>query len=199
MQITREVMEGTKFVALAISEAFAGSDVAGLRCTAKKSDDGKWWIVNGTKKWITNGTFADYFTVGDHFEIPNRSGFGSNPFLSFFCFFLPDCLSHWKGKFCQSITLNIHDTHGGALQHGLTMIIVPRGPGVETKPIKTSYSSTAGTAFVTFDDVRVPIENTLGEVDKGLKVILSNFNHERWGMIVNCVQMMRNIVDETLR
>ena len=67
-RITREVMEGTKYVALAISEAFAGSDVAGLRCTAKKSDDGKWWIVNGTKKWITNGTFADYFTVSDLFE-----------------------------------------------------------------------------------------------------------------------------------
>ena len=97
-------MEGTKFVALAISEAFAGSDVAGLRCTAKKSDDGKWWIVNGTKKWITNGTFADYFTVGDHFEIPNRSGFGSNPFLSFFCFFLQTACRTGKAS-CVNLSL----------------------------------------------------------------------------------------------
>ena len=79
------------------------------------------------------------------------------------------------------------------------MILIPRGPGVETKPIKTSYSATAGTAYVTFDDVRVPVENTLGEVNKGFKVILSNFNVERWGMTINAVQMQRNIVDETLR
>ena len=46
-------------MSLAISEAFAGSDVAGLRTTAKKTEDGKYWIINGTKKWITNGTFSD--------------------------------------------------------------------------------------------------------------------------------------------
>jgi alkylation response protein AidB-like acyl-CoA dehydrogenase len=32
-----DVLAGKKFIALAISEAFAGSDVAGLRCTAKKT------------------------------------------------------------------------------------------------------------------------------------------------------------------
>jgi len=79
------------------------------------------------------------------------------------------------------------------------MILIPRGEGVATKPIKTAYSSTAGTAFVTFDQVRVPVEYTLGEVDKGLKVILSNFNHERWMMVCQNVQFQRNIVDETLR
>jgi len=79
------------------------------------------------------------------------------------------------------------------------MILIPRGEGVTTKPIKTAYSSTAGTAFVTFDQVRVPVEYTLGEVDKGLKVILSNFNHERWMMVCQNVQFQRNIVDETLR
>lgn len=79
------------------------------------------------------------------------------------------------------------------------MILIPRGEGVATKPIKTAYSSAAGTAFVTFDEVRVPVEYTLGEVDKGLKVILSNFNHERWMMVCQNVQLQRNIVDETLR
>ncbi len=79
------------------------------------------------------------------------------------------------------------------------MILIERGPGVETKQIKTSYSTTAGTAYITFDDVKVPVENTLGVVDQGLKVVLSNFNHERWGMTTNAVQMQRNIVDETLR
>ena len=40
-------------------EAFAGSDVAGIRTTAEKTKDGKHYIVNGTKKWITNGVWCD--------------------------------------------------------------------------------------------------------------------------------------------
>jgi alkylation response protein AidB-like acyl-CoA dehydrogenase len=55
------------------------------------------------------------------------------------------------------------------------VILVERGPGVETKPIKTSYSATAGTAYITFDDVRVPIGNTLGEEGGGIFVILRYF------------------------
>ena len=44
-----------KFICLAISEAHAGSDVLGMKTTAVKSEDGKFWIINGEKKWITNG------------------------------------------------------------------------------------------------------------------------------------------------
>lgn len=51
-------------ISLAISEAFAGSDVAGLRTVATKSEDGKTWTINGTKKWISGGMHSDYFTVG---------------------------------------------------------------------------------------------------------------------------------------
>lgn len=73
------------------------------------------------------------------------------------------------------------------------MILVPRVEGVDTKIIKTSYSSAAGTSYVTFDNVkcvcsgffrllltesRVPVENTLGKEGKGLFVVLSNFNRE---------------------
>lgn len=54
-RVCSDVLSGKKFMALAISEAFAGSDVQGLKTTAKKTKDGKHWIVNGTKKWITNG------------------------------------------------------------------------------------------------------------------------------------------------
>lgn len=92
-------------------------------------------IVNGTKKWITNGVFSDYFVVGVN-----------------------------TGK-------------------GLSVLLIERGEGVETKPIKTSYSPAAGTAYITFDNVKVPVENLLGKEDKGIHVILSNFNHERWTMV----------------
>jgi predicted heme/steroid binding protein len=48
-------LRGEKTICLAITEPYAGSDVANLRCEAKKSADGKHYIVNGEKKWITNG------------------------------------------------------------------------------------------------------------------------------------------------
>ena len=51
---------------------------------------------------------------------------------------------------------------------------------MSTRLIHTSYSSSAGTAFVEFDNVFVPLENQLGAGKDGLHVILGNFNHERY-------------------
>ena len=48
-RVTEEVLSGQKKMCLAITEAFAGSDVAGLKTTATKTPDGKFYIVNGTK------------------------------------------------------------------------------------------------------------------------------------------------------
>lgn len=79
------------------------------------------------------------------------------------------------------------------------MILVPRSDEVETKPIKTAYSATAGTAYVTFDNVRVPVANTLGKVGKGMQVVLSNFNHERWMIICTALSAQRRIVEECLK
>lgn len=50
-QVVPEVLSGKKYIALAISEAFAGSDVSGLQTTAVK--DGNEWIITGTKKYVT--------------------------------------------------------------------------------------------------------------------------------------------------
>jgi alkylation response protein AidB-like acyl-CoA dehydrogenase len=49
-KVIPDVFGGKKLICLAISEAFAGSDVAGLRTTAVKTADGQHWIINGTKK-----------------------------------------------------------------------------------------------------------------------------------------------------
>ena len=57
-QIVPEVFAAKKFICLAISEAQAGSDVLGMKTTAVKSEDGKFWIINGGKKWITNGQYV---------------------------------------------------------------------------------------------------------------------------------------------
>lgn len=48
---------------LGITEPEGGSDVANIRTSAVLSPDGKHYVVNGGKKWITNGLFADYMTT----------------------------------------------------------------------------------------------------------------------------------------
>ncbi len=52
---------GDKIGALCVSEPFGGSDVAGMRTTAVKSGDK--YIINGSKTFITNGIYADYYIV----------------------------------------------------------------------------------------------------------------------------------------
>ena len=142
-RVIPEVLSGKKFICLAISEAFAGSDVMGLKTTAKKTEDGKHWIINGTKKWITNGQYVE--TLHCYRGASERTE--SDSFADYF-------------------------TVGCKTDNGFTVILVERGEGVETSSIKTSYSPAAGTAYITFDDVKVPVGNTLGSEGGGMFVML---------------------------
>ena len=54
-------ISGDKIGALCITEPFGGSDVAGMRTTATKKGDK--YIINGSKTFITNGVYADYYVV----------------------------------------------------------------------------------------------------------------------------------------
>ena len=59
--------------AYGLTEPNSGSDALGAKTTARLSDDGKHYLLNGQKVWITNGGFADVFTVfakidGDKFS-----------------------------------------------------------------------------------------------------------------------------------
>lgn len=49
--------------AYGLTEPNSGSDALGAKTTAKLTDDGKYYILNGQKCWITNGGFADVYTV----------------------------------------------------------------------------------------------------------------------------------------
>lgn len=68
------ILAGDKRICLAITEPDAGSDVANLTCEAKLSEDGKYYIVNGEKKWITNGIWCDYFTTAVRTGGPGMNG-----------------------------------------------------------------------------------------------------------------------------
>ncbi|OZJ03889.1 hypothetical protein BZG36_03959 [Bifiguratus adelaidae] len=150
-KIIPEVLSGRKRICLAITEPFAGSDVARIKTTAKLSPDGKHYIVNGTKKWITNGVFCDYFSTA--VRTPK----------------------------------------------GITMLLIERSEGLETKPIKTSYSPAAGTSYITFENVKVPVENILGKEGQGFQVIMYNFNHERWAICCSVIRASRLIVEECFK
>jgi butyryl-CoA dehydrogenase len=56
-----QVASGEKMIAFCLSEKFAGSDAGGMRCQARL--DGDHYVINGEKKWTTNGGIASIYTV----------------------------------------------------------------------------------------------------------------------------------------
>ncbi len=73
-------LRGEKIAALGISEPGAGSDVAGLRTTARRVEGD--YVINGAKCWITNGTRADFITLAVRTGAEG-SGFGGISLLTF--------------------------------------------------------------------------------------------------------------------
>jgi alkylation response protein AidB-like acyl-CoA dehydrogenase len=58
-----EMVSGKKLAAFALTEAEAGSDASNVQTTAVPTPDGKAFVLNGSKRWITNGGIADVLTV----------------------------------------------------------------------------------------------------------------------------------------
>ncbi|PGH21521.1 hypothetical protein AJ80_03189 [Polytolypa hystricis UAMH7299] len=69
-----DFLTGKKRMCLAITEPDAGSDVANITTTAVKSADGKYYTINGSKKWITNGIWSEYTTMAVRTGGPGGSG-----------------------------------------------------------------------------------------------------------------------------
>jgi len=60
-RVAPPILTGKERICLAITEPTAGSDVANIKTKAEKQGD--FYIVNGEKKWITNGIWCEYFTT----------------------------------------------------------------------------------------------------------------------------------------
>src|SRR5438552_9115701 len=58
-----ELASGAMIGAYALTEPQSGSDALAARTTATPSEDGRHYLLNGQKMWITNGGFADLFTI----------------------------------------------------------------------------------------------------------------------------------------
>ena len=71
-------LSGKKIMSLAVTEPYAGSDVAGLLTTAVKERNAQtgeeYYVVNGLKKFITGGTRASYFTTAVRTSGPGMRG-----------------------------------------------------------------------------------------------------------------------------
>ncbi|HEY6563350.1 MAG TPA: acyl-CoA dehydrogenase family protein [Pirellulaceae bacterium] len=59
----RPMASGEKVAAFALTEPEAGSDASNVQTRAEPTPDGRGYVLNGTKRWITNGGIADVLTV----------------------------------------------------------------------------------------------------------------------------------------
>ena len=121
--------------AYALTEPGHGSDALSAETTARLSDDGKYYILNGQKQFISNAGFADLFL-----------------------------------------------TYGQVDETKFTSFIVERawqGVSVDEEEKKMGMHGSS-TRSVIFQDVKVPVENVLGEVGMGHVVALNTLNIGRY-------------------
>jgi alkylation response protein AidB-like acyl-CoA dehydrogenase len=117
--------------AYALTEPLAGSDALAVRTRADLTADGKHYVLNGQKMWITNGGAADLFTV--------FAKVGGEKFTAFL------------------VERSFPGVSSGAEEHKMGM----KG---------------SSTTAVYFDNVRVPVENVLGEVGRGHVIAFNILN-----------------------
>ena len=128
--------EQLRFTSFALTEPNAGSDVAGMSTTI--TDDGDSYIINGSKMWITNGSYAEQFTL-----------FGK--------------------------------TDAKARHKGITCVVVPGdAPGITRgQPEKKMGQNASDAIGLTFEDVRVPKSNLIGEEGQGYKIAMKTLDASR--------------------
>ena len=117
--------------AYALTEPGVGSDAMNLSTRAELSPDGKHYILNGTKQWISNAGFADVMVA--------FARIGNNRPTAFIV------EANWPGV----------------------------STGTEERKMGIKGSSTRQ---VYFEDVKVPVENVLGELHKGYKIAFNILN-----------------------
>ncbi len=75
--------------------------------------------------------------------------------------------------------------------HGISFLIVDRGEGVSSSALHKLGWHASDTATIAFEDVFVPAENLLGELNEGFKLIMANFQWERLVMALGSVAGMQ--------
>ena len=81
--------------------------------------------------------------------------------------------------------------------HGISFLIVERGEGVTASKLRKLGWAASDTATISFEDVFVPAENLLGELNEGFKLIMANFQWERLAMSLGAVGAMQLAYERT--
>jgi len=145
---------GKKIGALCITEPFGGSDVAGMRTVAVRNGDK--FIINGSKTFITNGVYADYYVVAAK----------TNPELG---------------------------------NKGISIFLVDaKTPGISATKLDKLGWRASDTAELAFDNVEIPVENLMGEEEKGFPYIMQHFALERLIMAINAHARAEYAIEYTL-
>jgi alkylation response protein AidB-like acyl-CoA dehydrogenase len=134
-------MSGETMYAIAMTEPGTGSDLAGMRTTAKLSADGSHYILNGAKTFITGGVNADRVIV------------------------------------CARTASQKEDDR----RYGISLLVVDamaEGYSVGRKLDKIGLK-TSDTAELSFNEVKVPVDELLGEENKGFSYLGQNLPQER--------------------
>lgn len=84
--------------------------------------------------------------------------------------------------------------------NGISVLLIERSfGGVSTRRMDCQGVWSSGTTYITFEDVKVPVENLIGKENQGFKVIMTNFNHERIGIIIQAVRFSRVCYEESVK
>lgn len=87
---------------------------------------------------------------------------------------------------------------GGPGMRGISVIVIPtNAKGFSHRRIPNSGQKGGGASFVEMDEVQVPIENLIGKENEGFKIIMTNFNKERFIMSVGCNRKARTCLSES--
>jgi acyl-CoA dehydrogenase family member 9 len=155
-----KLVSGEMIGAFCLTEPGAGSDAAGIKTRAVKDEKNKCYVLNGSKLWITNGGFADFFTVFAKEEI------------------------EIDGEKKDKITAFIVTAD---------MPGILRGKEEDKMGIKGS-----STTEIYFEDVKVPLENVLGENGKGFKVAMEVLNSGRLGLAGGSLGGLKTLLKYTM-
>lgn len=88
---------------------------------------------------------------------------------------------------------------GGAGAQGLSVLIIPMSsPGIIVTRISNSGQHAGGASLIDLDNVHVPVSNRIGAEGAGFKIIMTNFNRERYIMAVGCNRKSRTCLSLAL-
>ncbi|KAI8461120.1 acyl-CoA dehydrogenase/oxidase [Phakopsora pachyrhizi] len=104
-----------------------------------------------------------------------------------------------NGIWCDYFSTAVRTKGSAGDPSGISVIVIPKGPGVKVSRLKMGGVWSSGTSQVVFDNVKVPIEYLVGVENKGFEYIMSNFNHERMNIAFSAHRSARICIEDAFK